>query len=198
MKNRKYLNVILAAGFLLIFTGFIFTLCLVGKTPDFSSLIVPDLLFLAGFTNLYIYIAFRKSTFRFFLAVTLTFYGIFSSLLVYQVIKIPFARIWPVYIFIAAVTLFASGRSTGRKFSLEYDFPALCLLVIAVIFLLFSLDVIEIPFARLAIMMCPVFLMFAGVFLVLLFFQRKSLLGILPEEISEELSSETEIEEDVD
>lgn len=195
MKNTKYLNMILAAGFLLIFTGFILSLCMLGETPDFSSLIVPDLLFLAGFTNLYIFIAFKKSNFRFFLALTLTLYGFFSSLLVYQVVKVPFAQIWPVYILMTSFSLFIAGRRTGKKFAINYDFSSLLLFVIAIIFLLFSFDIIKLPFAQLALMVCPVILILAGVFLVLLFFQRKSLLEILPEALSEELNNDSEIED---
>ncbi|MCR5494718.1 MAG: hypothetical protein K6F15_03695 [Treponema sp.] len=195
MKNTKNLNLILALGFVLIFTGFIFTLCLIGRTPDFSSLIVPDILFIAGLLNFYLYLAFKKNAFRFFISINLTLYGIFSSLLVYQVINVSFSEIWPIYIFITSLSLFIAGRKTGKFFSINYDFPAISLFIIAVVFLFFSLDIIKISFTRLALMMCPLLLILGGIFLVLLFFHRKSLLEILPEKFSEELNNDSDIED---
>ena len=64
------------------------------------------------------------------------------------------------------------------------------LLGLGIVFLLFSFDVIKIPLRSLAVFIYPGILILAGAFLVILFFHRKALLDILPEEVSKELNTE--------
>lgn len=193
--DTKNLNVILAVGMLMIFIGFVFLLVIAGSVPDFSSMILPGIFFVTGFINLYAFLAFKKSAFRLFLATTLTLYGIFSALIAYSVIPVQLEKIWPVFVLITSVTLVMSGRFTGKKFAVSYDFSALILFVLGIIFLLFSFDIIKKPMGELAFIIFPVILILSGVFLVILFFQRKSLLEILPEEISDELTNDKELDE---
>lgn len=189
------LNAILAAGMVLIFIGFIFLLCVAGSVPEITSLALPGILFLAGFVNLYIFLAYKKSSFRLFLALTLTLYGIFSALISYSVIKLSLEQIWPIFVLIASVTLFVAGRFSGKKFAISFDFPAIILFVLGIIFLLFSLDVIKKSFSEMAFILLPALLIFAGIFLIILFFQRKSILEILPDELSRELDDDSDMED---
>ena len=73
---------------------------------------------------------------------------------------------------------------------MNYDLPAISLFSLGMIFLLFSFDVIKMSLSRLALLICPLTLILAGTFLVILFFHRKSLLEILPEDMSKELKDE--------
>lgn len=197
MKNKEManLNAILAAGMALIFIGFIFLLFVAGSVPEITAMILPGVLFLAGFVNIYIFLAYKKSSFRLFLALTLTLYGIFSALISYSVIKVPLNQVWPVFMLIASVTLFIAGRFSGKRFAVSYDFPAMMLFVLGIIFLLFSMGIIKKSFNEIAFIILPLFLIVAGIFLVILFMQRKYILEMLPEDLSRELDDDSEIEE---
>lgn len=192
MKNpgTKILNSILALGMLFIFLGVLLTLAFLGSSPDFATWSIPVVIFLAGLVDLYIYIAFSRSSFKLFLGLGLTFFGIFSLLLACKLFPSGLESLWPVYALLTGLALAIAGRTTGKRFTLNYDFPALVLLGLGIVFLLFSFDVIKIPLRSLAVFIYPGILILAGAFLVILFFHRKALLDILPEEVSKELNTE--------
>lgn len=194
-SDKKNLNVILAAGMSLIFFGFIFLLLIAGTVPDVTSMILPGLFFVTGLINFYAYLAFKKSAFRLFLALTLSLYGIFSALIEYSVITVPLDKIWPVYVLVASITLVIAGRCTGKRFAVSYDFSAIVLFVLGIIFLLFSFEIIKKPLNELAFIILPFILILSGIFLVILFLQRKSILEILPEDISDELNDDKELDD---
>ena len=67
-----------------------------------------------------------------------------------------------------------------------------------VIFLLFSLGIIRMSLAQMAVMSVPVILILTGVILVVLFCKRKALLDFLPDDLSEELSGKKDEDETQD
>ncbi|MBQ1628206.1 MAG: hypothetical protein II098_03480 [Treponema sp.] len=194
-KNMNFMNLILAVGLGLIFLGFVLILCFAGSLPPFSSLILPDGLFIAGFANLYYFLAFKKSPFRLFLSISLSMCGVFASLLVYGVLPLSIKELWPLFIIITSAALFVSGRYNGGSFAISYDFPAVALFILGGLYLLFSLGIIKVPFKTLALMSCPIVLIAAGLFLIILFLRRKALLEILPEEISDAFNKDEEDED---
>ena len=194
-KNLKSLNISLAIGLGMIFIGFILILCFAGTVPHLSVLILPDFLFLAGFANLFYFLAVKKSSFRFFLALSLTLCGVFASLIAYKVVSLSLKQLWPVFIMITGVCLFVSGRCSHKSFSLSYDLSALVLVFIGLLFLLFSLGVITVPFRTIALFSGPLLLILGGIILVILFLRRKALLEILPHEISDALNNDDDMED---
>ncbi len=196
--ESKFLNSILAVGMFFIFIGILLVLAFAGNSPDFAFWSIPVVIFFTGMVFLYSYIAFSKTPFKLFVSLCLSFYGVFSLMLVFQLFLVGVEKLWPVFVLLTSVSLFAAARSTKKIFTINYDLPALLLFVLGSIFLLFSFDVIKIPLGQLALFICPVTLILAGTFLVILFFHRKSLLEILPENMSEELKSEPNFSEEVE
>ncbi len=188
--NYKFLNSILAVGMFFIFAGVVMAFAFSGTRSDFLGWIIPAAIFLAGLVDLYLCIAFSRTPFKLFVGLIFSLYGIFSLILVFKLFPADVAQLWPVYMILASISLFSAGRTTGRRFSLAYDFPALVLFVLGIFFLLFSFDVIKISFRRLSLFIWPLFLILSGAFLILLFVRRKSLLEILPEDVSNELNNE--------
>lgn len=186
----KLLNTILAFGMLLIFVGVLLALAFAGKSPDFVSWGIPVVIFLSGLIILYSYIAFSRSPFKLFSGLSLSFYGIFSLLLAFDCFSFGLEKLWPFFVVLTALGLLVAARTTGKVFAINYDLPALALFLLGIIFLLFSFNVIKMPLSRLALLICPLTLIFAGAFLVILFFYRKSLLEILPEDMTKELKDE--------
>lgn len=189
-NNYKLLNSILAAGMFLIFAGVLMAFAFVGTRPDFAAWIIPVAIFLAGLVDLYMYIAFKRTPFKLFFGLCLSLYGIFSLVLVFSLFSAKIAQLWPLYMLLTSVSLFVAGRTTGKRFTLNYDLPALTLFILGLFFLLFSFDVIKISFGQLALFIWPLLLILAGVFLIVLFLRRKSLLEILPKDVSNELNNE--------
>ena len=94
-----------------------------------------------------------------------------------------------------SITLVIAGRCTGKRFAVSYDFSAIVLFVLGIIFLLFSFEIIKKPLNELAFIILPFILILSGIFLVILFLQRKSILEILPEDISDELNDDKELDD---
>lgn len=194
----KFLNAILAFGMLLIFVGVMLTLAFAGESPNFASWSIPVVIFFAGLAVLYSEIAFSQSPFKLFLGLNLSLYGIFSLVLVFDFFSVGLEALWPFFVVLTALSLVIAARTTGKVFAINYDLPAISLFVLGIVFFLFSFKIIKIPLSRLALLICPLILILSGTFLVILFFHRKSLLEILPEDMSEALKSEpnfTDMEE---
>lgn len=192
MKNTssKFLNSILALGMFLVFVGFLLVLAFAGTRPNFAAWSLPVVIFVAGLVDLYFYIAFVRQAFKLFLGITLSLYGVFTLFIAFDLFPVGISQLWPVMVLIASISLFIAGRTTGKKFALNYDFPALALFFLGGLFLLFSFDIIKMSFNRLALLLCPIVFIGAGLFLIILFFHRKSILEILPEEVTKELNEE--------
>lgn len=186
----KLSNTILAFGMLLIFAGVLLALAFAGKSPDFVSWGIPVGIFLAGLAILYSYIAFSRSPFKLFSGLSLSFFGIFSLVLAFDCFSVGLEKLWPFFVILTALSLLIAARTTGKVFAINYDLLALSLFILGIVFLLFSFNVIKMPLSRLALLICPLTLILAGTFLVILFFHRKSLLEILPEDMSKELKNE--------
>ena len=186
----KLSNTILAFGMLLIFAGVLLALAFAGKSPDFASWGIPVGIFLAGLAILYSYIAFSRSPFKLFSGLTLSLFGIFSLVLVFDCFSVGLEKLWPFFVILTALSLLIAARTTGKVFAINYDLPALSLFALGIVFLLFSFNVIKMPLSRLALLICPLTLILAGTFLVILFSHRKSILEILPEDMSKELKNE--------
>lgn len=194
----KFLNAILAFGMLLIFVGVMLTLAFAGKSPNFANWSIPVVIFFAGLAVLYSEIAFSRSPFELFLGLNLSLYGIFSLVLVFDFFSVGLETLWPFFVVLTALSLVIAARTTGKVFAINYDLPAISLFVLGIVFFLFSFKIIKIPLSRLALLICPLILILSGTFLVILFFHRKSLLEILPEDMSEALKTEpnfTDMEE---
>lgn len=194
----KFLNAILAFGMLLIFVGVMLTLAFAGESPKFANWSIPVVVFFAGLAVLYSEIAFSRTPFKLFLGLNLSLYGIFSLVLVFDFFSVGLEVLWPFFVVLTALSLVIAARTTGKVFAINYDLPAISLFVLGIVFFLFSFKIIKIPLSRLALLICPLILILSGTFLVILFFHRKSLLEILPEDMSEALKSEpnfTDMEE---
>ena len=190
MKSRdgKILNLILAFGLLFIFVGILILICFAGSSDKSSISIFSILVSLAGLSSLYVYIGFSRSPFYFFIGLALTTCGLFWLIVKRNIIPATPEQLWPFLMIITGLCLFATGRTKRRHIVLYYDLPAVFLVILGIIFLLFSFDIITASFSLISLLAGPVILIAAGIFLVILFLKRKALLEILPDEILDGLS----------
>lgn len=78
--------------------------------------------------------------------------------------------VWPVTVIIGGFSLFVSGFYVDRSVKTSRLIPSIALVLLGIFCLLFSLDIIEEPFLRLASRWWPLVLIAAGFCLVFLFF----------------------------
>ena len=197
--NDTFLNMMLVFGLLFIFAGFLFLVGFTGGnigTAAFS--VYPLLVCFAGFVFLYIYFGVSKTPFKLFVGMSFVLNVLFCLLVSRGAFNMTMKEYWPVLVIVTGISLFVAGRTKGRHLILPYDLPGAIFLFMGVIFLLFSLGIIRMSLAQMAVMSVPVILILTGVILVVLFCKRKALLDFLPDDLSEELSGKKDEDETQD
>lgn len=191
MGKRGLSNLLLVLGLLFIFAGFLYIVTiLIDVKGGVPVNYLYALCVLLGLVFLYARIAVIHSSFCLFVAMTLILNGAFSILVTSELLgkSLSLRTLWPILMINTALSLFVAARVRGlHKMILSYDFPALVLLVLGIFYLLFSLSIIKIPLAKIAIMSAPLLLVLAGVFLILLFYKRKDIIDALPPNLKQDI-----------
>ena len=78
--------------------------------------------------------------------------------------------LWPITVIIGGFSLFVSGFYVDRSVKTSQLIPSIALVLLGILCMLFSLDIIQEPFLRLASRWWPLVLIAAGFCLVVLFF----------------------------
>lgn len=97
----------------------------------------------------------------------LTLSGGFLVLRVSALAETSMASIWPVFMTIGGIALIAYGLKRGRESAVTLVVPGVAIIMLSVLFLLFSLDVIQASLASLAATWWPVLIALAGGFVLL-------------------------------
>lgn len=169
---RKKENVLLAVGLLLLLTGlFVY----VGRHESsvrlfaFRPLIVLGLGIILLFTSL----AFTGNSLSLFFG--LFFLQIGGILLVMDagILTCGFSQIWPTIMIATAFSLFPAGLYKARRVRTVYLFPAIMMLLLGIIFLLFSFRVFPVPFKEFVVRCWPLMVMLSGGGLVVIFFVQQ-------------------------
>ena len=96
--------------------------------------------------------------------------GILFFLIETKFIPYSLDALWPVIVIFGGISLFVSGVFVYKGIKTSQFIPSLSLILLGVFCLLFSLDVIDEPFLRLASRWWPIVLIAAGICLIVLFF----------------------------
>ncbi len=195
----KVLNTMLAFGMLLLFVGVLFLVGFAGAGQKLILSTISILLCLAGLSFLYIYVAFSRTAFKLFAGLSLLLNGFFILCENKCLFPLGFGSLWPVMILLISVALFAASRTKSKKFNINYDFTAISLFVLGIFFLLFSLDIIKHSLSQVMMLLLPIIFILSGIFLLVLFVQRKALLDMIPQEISDKfISDDDDVEEETE
>lgn len=120
-----------------------------------------------------------------------TLSGIFILLRTTELLDVAFERIWPVFMAIAGFSLLAYGFKKGRGYRAAVMVPAVAILFLSGVFLLFSLDVVETSFISFVGRWWPALLVFLGA--MFLFRSLPHLSSTPPEARDDEESEEEEL-----
>ena len=194
--SMRFYNMILALGIFLITAGFIMFILSPGGTDSLFMTAWPVVGMVLGAVFLYFTLSFTHNSFHFFLGIFCALSGIFFGLVTSGVVPKTLHEWWPASVVFASLALLASGFYKAHKLRIAYTFPAVTLLLLGIVFLLFSFRAIPVSFKSFALMFVPFFIIISGIFMVVLFLlQRKYNQFYVEEDIEE--SEELEVDDDV-
>ncbi len=185
--SGKLLNVLLAAGMLTVFVAFLFFIGF-SDGSDFFFRAAPVAVVLYGLVFLIIFITLSRTRFKLFMSLSLMFCGLYAALIVDRLIPVPMGKGWPLFPALIGISLFIAGRTQQNRSFFACDFPSALLVGAGILFSFFSFGLIRIPFGKAAALAGPVLAIIACAVLSFIVIKRKALLGMLPKEVSEELS----------
>jgi hypothetical protein len=99
------------------------------------------------------------------------------------------STVWPVFMTITGIALAAYGIRKGNEYRFTLVTPGLALVILSIIFLLFSTDVIEVSLSRVASVWWPLVIILTGAFVLLYGSDRK--------DSDEEPTGDPELNEDL-
>lgn len=194
--SMRFYNMILALGIFLITAGFIMFILSPGGTDSLFMTAWPVVGMVLGAVFLYFTLSFTHNSFHFFLGIFCALSGIFFGLVTSGVVPKTLHEWWPASVVFASLALLASGFYKAHKLRIAYTFPAVTLLLLGIVFLLFSFRAIPVSFKSFALMFVPFFIIISGVFMVVLFLLQRKYNQFYVEEDFEE-SEELEVDDDV-
>lgn len=161
----RYPNKILVIGILFILAGVVLLLWSLGYLAAFSSL-WPVIPVLAGLFFLYLVLLRGGRESFMFIGMFLLLVGIVFLLLNTVLPTLALKRIWPVFMTVTGVSLYAYGRKKHGHRRISFLVPAISIVILSAIFLPFSLNAVEADFIRVVLTWWPVLFIILGVLLL--------------------------------
>lgn len=138
-----------------------------------------------------------KKAFHLFCGMMFFSYSVFTLIIAFSRAD-SFTLFWPVFGILAGIELFISGLYKYKKIKFGYLFPACCLTIIDLWYLLFTLQIIKVPFSKVIKVTVPALFGIIAVVLVLVFVlqQKHKNLSIKDDEQGTFSDEEIQLEED--
>ncbi|HBP08754.1 MULTISPECIES: hypothetical protein [unclassified Treponema] len=111
----------------------------------------------------------RKRSLYIALGFMLVFDSIFFALLNIEFLHLNLKELWPVIVINAGLAFIVSDLFIYKKIRTVFLFPSVALFVLGIIFLLFSLHVFHISFAKFISVFWPIVLFVLGILLILVY-----------------------------
>ena len=138
-----------------------------------GQMLFPVLLTLGGVYLLYRAFFLGAAESSVFLGTFATLSGVFFVLYRSTFSAVELQRIWPVFMLFGAVALLAYGFVKGQEYRLVLGVPAGFLAFLSIIFLLFSLNIVQTSFIRFVITWWPMLLVIVGIAMVWSHYRRR-------------------------
>lgn len=184
------LNIILAAGFLLILAGlFLISFFSAGLIEDFPVLDVS--IMILGAAVFYIALVWIKWASAFFAGLYIFACGLLFIFIDFNVIDSGLNVLWPLFSVFGGICLFLTCIFKHGRVRGVYLWPSVILVALGGVFLLFSFHVIRWSFVGFISKWFPLILILSGAVLVGIFIYQKKLGGFFPYD-TDELSDVTD------
>jgi len=166
-------NIYLAVGLVFIILGLLF---LVGGVSEAEKIFAlrPFIALCIGAIFCFCAFAFNQSGAFMFVGLSTVVYGVLALLTEQSVIHLTLMELWPIMVIGCGVSLLLSGLYSKRQIKSVYFFPSIMLICLGAIFLLFSLNIIDMSFVEFVGKWWPVLLIIGGLGLVALFLVQQS------------------------
>lgn len=167
-KKTVKQNLLLAAGLVLVIIGIF--LCVHASTSAVKVFAMrPVILICFGAVFLFLALAFMQNFVFIFFGLSFLLSGVLMLLLETKIIPLSLKELWPVLVIICGISLFPAGFYKMKRVRTVYLFPAITLVVLGVLFLMFSLRVIKISFSKFFSFALPLVVILFGSTLVFLY-----------------------------
>ncbi|MBO6131341.1 MAG: hypothetical protein J6P28_05175 [Treponema sp.] len=134
----------------------------------------------AGAFLLYISFALIKKGIWVFLGIVFFLCGVHILLLDVNILPFSFIETWPLTIVICGLALIPAGLYNHKRIRTIYLFPAVLMILMGIVFLLFSMHIFKTSFRQFIYMWWPIILIFGGIWLIILFVVQQKHHEILP------------------
>ncbi|MBP5157232.1 MAG: hypothetical protein ILP18_05105 [Treponema sp.] len=166
---KKEASILLAIGLVLVLVGlFVFVGRLESSVRVFA--LRPVVSLVLGMMLLFISLALTGSSFSLFFGLFFFLMGTVLLLMDSGILPYGFSRMWPTIMISAALSLFPAGLYKAKRVRTVYLFPAIMMLILGIVFLLFSLHVIPVSFRFFVSRCWPLMIILSGVALVVTFY----------------------------
>lgn len=193
-KTTVQQNIILGIGLCLMLVGLFL---LVKAMPSSRKVFAfrPVILLGIGVVSLFMALAFTKNSMFIFCGIDFLLCGVISLLMDSGIIMLKMKEMWPSIVIASGISLLPAGFYRRKRIRTVYLFPALMLIILGTLFLLFSLHVFTIPLTKFIAMWWPIVIIGFGLFLVILFLWQQHHQQIFPYMQDDSLVSDEEDDE---
>ena len=160
-RKVSYPRRLLLFGALLVVMGAVLLLWTNGLLPSFGAL-WPLLLLIAGIWQLDYSLVSDGREATVLTGMVFTLSGIFVLLRTTGLLEVEFQRIWPVFMTIAGVSLLAYSFTRQRGHQAVLMVPSVAIVILSLLFLLFSLDILRVSFIDFVSRWWPMLLVLLG------------------------------------
>lgn len=171
-RGFRLLNLLLFFSFVLFVSVFIMTIFQSDKQHAVILNLFPVFLMLVG-VAVCVLTPYTRSAYQLFLGGMFFSTGLFSYLLMENIIPGSLTQWWPIYGVIAGLLVFVTGLYRYRKPDLGFIVPSAVLTFLGLGFLLFSFKIISISFKKLVVLAGPVVILVLLIVLLAIFFYQK-------------------------
>lgn len=167
IKSRH--SYLLGLGFAMLLAGIGLTLHMISKGLDAESVTRPLIFFAVGELLLYCAFCYKKSALLIGLGFMFIFDGIFFSLLDLRMFPMGLKELWPVFVISTGLCFIPADLFINQRIRTIYLFPAVMLILLGIIFLLFSTHVFSLSFSAFISIFWPLVLVLAGIALIVIY-----------------------------
>lgn len=191
-----FINFIITLGIIFLAAVFIFSVVADQKTSILVMKVLPVLAVLIGIACVIVSFKLTKKAYHSFIGMFLIFWSVIGFLAVNEICTFSVSRYWPLIALTSGLFLALSGSLHYKTIKLGYILPSLFLFFIGGWLLLFTCKIIQIPFKEVILVVGPILVLLAAVFIFVLFFLQKKYKNLVLKDNDNEGSFEDdEIEE---
>ena len=161
-------NVILGLGLIMFIAGIFLLVASLRRTTKVFAF-RPVLLMGLGVTALFMALAFARNSFLFFVGLFCSLVGVVTLLIDLNIVPYTMKELWPLVVISLGLALIPAGLYHLRRIRTIYLFPAIVLIIMGGLFLLFSLKIVKIGFLTFVSRFWPLVIMAGGVALIVVF-----------------------------